>query len=573
MRWHPLSLALLMLPAATLAAAIDKDWLDSQVTSAMQQADIDAAIVAVVHGDEHLVRAYGTEEDAVFRVGSVSKPVTASLMLSLAAEGVVELHEDLAGELSALPLHPALEQPLTLHHLLTHTAGFNERLFGQHTRRVDRFQTLDTYLHQHLPPRFAAPGNIIAYNDHHTALAGWLAEQRTGKTFAELARTRIFAPLGMTSSSFEQTNLPTHIAARLIRATNGKTPYPPDFIQLPPAAGMVTTAGDMAAYLAALLSGDLPGSDGQLTVQFRHHNKLPGRTYGFAEGRHGALTTFYKDGQASGFNARLLLIPEHRFGVFVAHNRNIFGPFGAVQEAGRFPRRVGQVLTEHLWPAGDAPTPPRPDSGHGADLSPYAGTYRTTVAARHTWERVASLFDEATITIDNDALRLGSRLYLPAQDYFVNAQPPWDAIAFRRHNEAVTHLLIGGGAYERVPAWTTQQALPWSLGLPLLLLAVSGVARVRRTPWSTVLGQGAVLGFFCGFAAVMWLVDVQQLFLGPPPILLLLLALPVIATAAFLWQLVDMARRPAWLDAIGIAAGTVLLVWLNYWNLLGWRLG
>ncbi len=574
MRSSPLSLALLLwLPAAALATPVDRNWLDSTVTSAMQQADIDAAIIAVVRDDAHLIAAYGTTEDAVFRVGSVSKPVTASLLLSLAAEGVIDLHEDLAGELSALPLQPALEQPLTLHHLLTHTAGFSERLFGQHTRSIENFHSLHTYLQHHLPPRFAPPGNIIVYNDHHTALAGWLAEQRTGKPFAELARTRIFAPLGMHNSSFEQIDLPAHIAARMIQATDGVTPYPHDYIQLPPAAGLFTTAGDMAVYMAALMRGGLPGSDRQLSVQFRNHHKLPGRAYGFAEGRHGDLTTWYKDGQASGFNARLLLIPEHRFGLFVAHNRNIFGPFGAVQEAGRFPRRMGEALAQHLWPATDAPAPSPPMSSPGKDLTPYAGTYRTVVAARHTWERIASLFDEATITVDNDALRLGSRLYLPAGDHFVNAQPTWDAIAFRHSSTDVTHLLIGGGAYERVPAWTTQQALPWSLGLPLILLALSGAVRLRRAPWSTVLGQGALLGFFCGFAAVMWLVDVQLLFLGPPAVLLALLALPIIAIGALLWQAVGVVRRPNVADAVGVLASAPVLIWLNYWNLLGWRLG
>lgn len=579
MRWLKLSrlLAGLLLASPVVAEPVPHDWLEAEVPVRMANAEIPAAILAVVHGDQIRVLAYGVEADAVFRVGSLSKPVTASLILKLTDLGLLELHEDVRDDFTLLPIAPPLDRPLTLHHLLTHTAGFNERLFGQHVRSPDGFLPLHDYLRQHLPPRFIQPGQIIAYNDHHTALAGWLAERTTGIPFAELARQYLFAPLEMVDSTFEQVDIPAAMAPRLARSSQGlQAPnYDRDYIQLTPAAGLYTTAGDMARYMRALLGGTLAGSEAQLKIQFRHHPRLPGRGYGFAEGQHGDLQYFYKDGQATGFNARLLLVPEHQFGLFVAHNRTIFGPLGAINAAGRFNRALGTAVLERLWPVqataeGSTDTSDLPL--HDIDLSAYAGTYRTVVAARHTWERIISLFDEAVVQVVDGQLQSGRSTYVPTAESGVFQLVHHDNryIVFDDHQQ---HLFIGGGAYERVPWWSSQAALLWVIGLPLLGLVVSAWRLLGIDGWRVVFGQGGLLVFFIGLAATFWFTDVQQLFYGPTAVLLGLLVLPLVALAGFAAQLAGFRRGRNLARSLGIVSGGCLFLWLNYWNLLGYWLG
>ena len=577
MSWHTLSLALCLLCATQQAAADVRRWLDQEVPERLAAADIPAAIIAVVQDGQAVVAGYGADAGtAVFRVGSVSKPVTASVVLTMAAQGDLQLEQDLRGQLQDLAVSPPLDAPLTLHHLLTHTAGFNERLFGQHTLDERSFLSLHDYLRRHLPPRFIEPGQLIAYNDHHTALAAWVAERVSGEQFETLAQRLLFKPLGMTGSSFAQVDLPRALSDRVTKARTGiaGTAYPRDYIQLPPAAGLYTTAPDMARYMRALLAGTLTGTENQLAVKFRPHPSMPGRAYGFAESRHGEETYFYKDGQASGFNARLLLVPGRNFGLFVAHNRNIFGAFGAIEPAGRFIRKLGADLLNELWPQSGTPPPKTTSQKVALDAQPYTGTYRTVIAARHTWERLASLFDEATIVAAEGGLRLGSQYYEPRDGkLFENSEHPGNYIAFRQVGQTTSHVFIGGGAYERVPWLTSQAALPWVVGIPLLLLVITGLRLARADTWRALLVNGALILFFVGIGLLFWRTDLQRFFQGPPPALLALLLLPMAALAGLPVQLARIKQPSAPSRILSIAAAGILLVWLWYWNLLGYWLG
>ncbi|MCB1686266.1 MAG: beta-lactamase family protein, partial [Pseudomonadales bacterium] len=437
------------------------------------QLGIPGTAIAVVYGGEVLVLAgYGTGNPEtgtpvnvrrdVFRVGSVSKPVTASGILRLVARGAVSLDEDLRNRLDNLPVRPPLRKPITLRHLLTHTAGFNERLFGQHVSSPERMLSLSDYLSHHLPPRFIEPGEVIAYNDHHTALAGWLLEELTGRRFDEAMAEAVFEPLGMTSSTFAQRDIPSDIDSRIVSAwhqgSSGFRPYTRDYVQLTPAAGLYTSAPDMARYLIALLdcrNGPLGEAVcSQLIEQFSHHARLSGRSFGFARSDQAGMGVFYKDGQASGFNARLLLVPERGFGVFIVHNRSILGSFGAFDTAARFNRETTQAMLDRLWPeSGDSPAEqPEPLADSAGRTSGYAGSYRTVIAARHTWERLASLFDEVQVTATSIGVRLAGREYVEIEPGVLqHREGEQRYLVFRTLEGERPHLFIGGGAYEPVP--------------------------------------------------------------------------------------------------------------------------
>jgi Beta-lactamase len=63
---------------------------------------------------------------------------------------------------------------ITLHHLLTHTAGFDERLTGMAARSAEAVQPLAHYLARSMPPTFIEPGRVISYSNHGFGLVGLL---------------------------------------------------------------------------------------------------------------------------------------------------------------------------------------------------------------------------------------------------------------------------------------------------------------------------------------------------------------------------------------------------------------
>jgi hypothetical protein len=221
--------------------------------------DIPGAVVAIVRdGEVLLVDGYGMAdldrrvpmngELTVVRVGSVSKALTSTLALLEVQRGHLGLDQDLRPLLADLPVRPPLASPLTLHQLLTFTGGFNEQLFGQHVRAAGAFSPLARFLRDELPPRFAEPGAVVSYNDFQTSLVGYALERVGNERFETLAARELLGPLGMTSTTFEQVNMPGDLAARTARAYTRRggrlAAYPRDYISTTPAAGLYTTGGD-----------------------------------------------------------------------------------------------------------------------------------------------------------------------------------------------------------------------------------------------------------------------------------------------------------------------------------------
>lgn len=611
---HRLLIALLWLFSMSLYGSEDNprhamSVLNETIPALMTEMQIPGVSMGLVIGNNVIHQGFGTSDPGsgqpivaerdIFRVGSLSKSVTATAVLHLTQNHTIGLHDDLRPLLADLPIRPVLEQPLTLHHLLTHTAGFNEQLFGQHVREPAAFFEIGEYLIRHLPPRFENPGKVIAYNDHHTTIAGWIIEQVSGLPFHEYVDRHIFAPLDMTGSTFNQISLPDNLTQRRVNAwrldKDAFLSYRHDYIQTTPAAGLYTTASDMTTYVISLLNcensvltNELCGE--QLASQVKHHPKLAGRAYGFAMTQHDNLRVLYKDGQASGFNARLLLVPEKKLGLFLVHNRNILGRFGQFHDAARFNRRVGNRLLQSLWPTPEVHnTGPEPEPARDASqrIPTYLGDYRNAVAARHNWERIVGMFDDVSVRAgDRDsAVTFGAGDYIEVEPGLVQWQKGGHFFrAFLPSENEIRYLAIGSGAYERIPFYTASWFTPWYVGGTILLLLGftlwHGRESIRQTGYfhvSGVLIGTMLLAFIGGFGLVLGTTDVQVLFSGPTTAMIILLALPLVSCALLPIYLVTgargiSARGPAAniLYAVMVITCALFLGWLYYWNLLGY---
>jgi len=127
-------------------------------------------------------------------IGSITKTFTTTLIMQLVEQGVVSL-DDPVGDLGLGFRHAQI----TIRQLLTHTSGVSEYKTGYVAKGTTPIDVL-TYL-SNMPLHFP-PGSEVDYSTSGFAILGLVLEQKTGKTFEQLLRTRITDPLGYDISTF-----------------------------------------------------------------------------------------------------------------------------------------------------------------------------------------------------------------------------------------------------------------------------------------------------------------------------------------------------------------------------------
>jgi CubicO group peptidase (beta-lactamase class C family) len=180
------------------------------------------AVVAARRGVVVIEDAFGQQRpgsdapplraDAVFPVSSISKPITATLLLMLVEDGLVAVGRPVREYLPELGGEHADE--LLVHHLLTHTSGYDDDavvVAGLQALRAGQLSGLPPHAHafHHLPlamlptaPRRARPGQQMIYCNFNYTLLGEIVERVSGQPFEVFARERLFAPLGMRDTEF-----------------------------------------------------------------------------------------------------------------------------------------------------------------------------------------------------------------------------------------------------------------------------------------------------------------------------------------------------------------------------------
>jgi CubicO group peptidase (beta-lactamase class C family) len=219
-----------------------------------------SGVVLVTRGEETLVeRAFGFAHigygvvntvDTRFAIASGVKGFTALVVVGLVAEGRLKL-ETTAREVLGTDL-PLIDDAVTIEHLLTHTSGIGDYC------DVDADPTLATsadYLAalDGFPQRFP-PGTRFHYNDGAFAVLSLIAERIAGIPFADLVRTRVTEPAGMTDTAFLRSDaLPGRTATGYLE--DGRT----NVFSLPVVGygdgGVYSSAPDFRKFWPALLDG------------------------------------------------------------------------------------------------------------------------------------------------------------------------------------------------------------------------------------------------------------------------------------------------------------------------------
>jgi CubicO group peptidase (beta-lactamase class C family) len=298
------------------------------------------AVALVHHGRLVWAAGYGVADRTTgqpvtattrFQAASLSKPVTAWGVLRLVESGRIGLDEPILGHLRRWrpPPSPFDADGLTVRRLLSHTAGLSVHGYvGQPSDRPlpSIVASLSGETGDGFPVELLeAPGQRWLYSGGGYSLAQLLAEQLTGRPFADYMQTEVLEPLGMTASSFRWSRTPQ--TARPHDA-DGR-PLPDFSFAEQAAAGLVTTAPDLARFLAAGLAGprgEPPGrgvlSPAGVQVALTAAPATDGRWglgYGLGLTPGGDLLA-YHEGANRGWRAGLALLPDRRAGIALLAN-------------------------------------------------------------------------------------------------------------------------------------------------------------------------------------------------------------------------------------------------------------
>lgn len=286
--------------------------------------------VLVVEGDQVLLdKGYGMASlewqvpnapDAKFRLGSLTKQFTATLVLLLQQDGKLNVNDPVSKYLTDAP--PAWAK-ITLANLLGHTSGIPN---------FTGFKEFSTWcMSPHTPAEEIAffkdkpldfePGSKFAYSNSNYIVLGVVIEKVSGKKYADMLRERIFDPLGMKDTGLDSDDLVLPKRAVGYRpGPHGVDVARSESMTIPWSAGAIySTTGDLLKWEHGLFGAKILNADSlkQMTT--------PGKgDYGFG------VFMLTKDGVRivshgggiEGFNTQLEYAPEKQIAVVVLSNVN-----------------------------------------------------------------------------------------------------------------------------------------------------------------------------------------------------------------------------------------------------------
>jgi CubicO group peptidase (beta-lactamase class C family) len=406
-----------------------EQWADAWYGQMIAEKRSPGVTISVVQdGEVILAKGYGYSdygrrlpvdpEKSAFLIGSISKTFIATAIAQLVDRAVIASLDDPANRyLRRIQLPGERGARVTIRHLLTHRAGFENILFGDSLPpgRTASIPLSSAEIQRFMPELVMEPGGPSVYSNWSFSMLGFLIEDVTGERLDDWLRKNIFLPLGMhhTSLMYDQrpANLTVNYAfdkegAPVESAFNAYLPHP--WIAAP---GMVaSTAGDMARYMNAHL---FQGQDGGYplvseemfqelhTERFRNAPIGAGFAVTFFTSRLNGAATIEHGGGTQAASSMMTMIPALRFGFFVSAMHG--GPAPGTDPA---PGAVGDML------AGSPVSPAelresfvdrflqRPSEsvrGRPVDLQKLVGTYRATRRPFTTLAVLAELFDPAAV--------------------------------------------------------------------------------------------------------------------------------------------------------------------------------
>lgn len=605
-------------------------FLDDLFAQEMEKYHIAGAAVAVVKdGKLFFAKGYGYADiekgipidpkQTIFKVGSVTKLFTWTAVMQLVEQGKLDLDADINTYLD-FRIPDTYPEPIRLKHLLTHTSGFENRLFGTMTADANDLLPEREYLSSQIWARVNPPETYVNYSNYNAILAGYIVARVAGQPYDQYIQEHIFDLLGMVHSTVQlqiPPDLRPFVSVGYTYADGTFQPFP-DYTGHPtgmPSGYIHASVTDMARFMIAYLQNgcysDADIIEGcilkESTVQqmrstlYTPDPRILGNAYGFFDWSDNGQWTLGHRGYLPPMHSTLLLLPDQKLGVFVTYNSE-GGRRVADQHTG-----FQRAFFDHYYPAA-AVEPIQPPADFAERASRFVGSYRATEGAGATAFKFVGLMEAYKISAPGDGTLLfatpfGEWRFVEVEPlYFRQVDAPF-GIAFREDDRGrITHLFFDRFphlAYAKLDWYETRSFhMTLALGCVLIFLTVIPVAVIRfirsrrpgkdrkPAPRGARVANWIIVGlcvlnllFLVGFALGVPALE-RNILLDPPLIMKIALGLGVLSAVLTVGALVYAVL--AWKDHYwGVAfrvyyalvtVAAVAFVWFqNYWNILGWR--
>lgn len=229
----------------------------------------------------------------IFRVASISKPITATALARLVEEGLLHLDEDVR---TYVPEFPEKHGLITLRHLASHTAGIR----GYRGKEFALNQPLGIAESLKLfaeDPLLFAPGQGYHYNSFDFVLLSLAMERASGLPFHDLVRDRVLTPLSMSATSMETPGEPVPGQASFYSrtGTDFRQAVPVDTRYKLAGGGYLSTVADVCRLGTAYLRGQIASPDtlGSFLTPCQVKGKPTHYGLGWQVGRDASGRSFY----------------------------------------------------------------------------------------------------------------------------------------------------------------------------------------------------------------------------------------------------------------------------------------
>lgn len=273
-----------------------------------------------------LLESYGLAErnlgvrnqpDMLYRIGSLTKPITATMVMSLVEEGRVRLSDSICDRLRACP---AAWKPVTIEYLLDHTSGVPDLFKELHAvpvleTRQELARVLGTSKRIDLE---SEPGAKYRYSNFNYVLLGALVEDVTGLSWQEQLQRRVFSPAKMERTRYDDvwTVIPGRVSGYTRK--NGEIhPIPYKDHAAYAAGGLLSSAMDLFRFSQALFGGALLRAD---TLKEMTRPRLGNYGLGLQVIELNGRSAYNHTGGIDGFSSHLQYYPREQLTVIVLEN-------------------------------------------------------------------------------------------------------------------------------------------------------------------------------------------------------------------------------------------------------------
>ena len=313
---------------------------------------VDGKLVhAAAFGEREVPGKSPATTDSVFRIASMTKSFTALAVLRLRDDGRLRLDDPVEKYVPELAhiAYPTSDSPrLTIRHLLSHSAGFPEdNPWGDQQLGISA-ATMAQWLRSGIPFSHA-PGTAYEYSNYAFMILGRVIEMASGRPYRNYVDATIIRPLGMTSTVWEEKDVPP------TRLATGERPDGKGWLEEPALGygagssmgGLFSSVADLARFVSFFLDAYPPRDDddgGPVRRSSRREMQVPVTPFraaarratveapleltsgGYAFGlgvtqscRFGQIVSH--GGGLPGFGSRMVWLPEYGVGIVVLANR------------------------------------------------------------------------------------------------------------------------------------------------------------------------------------------------------------------------------------------------------------